>query len=550
MSQLHLNGGTWVIAFRPLLVWIAISALLLVREYHVARAKGSTLTFTVEIEGHVSNRVPVTVTVGSTAVGDGRLPLGWRTITVAGEDTEPYSERRFLWYGVNDLGTVELEWSRGSLEMLVEPDPLEIEIQGPHKELTLSERPSDPISLPVGRYEIVVRFEHFSEVREVEVTRLGVSRVAVTPPVGNLTITSDPPDAVFELLSRARKRIARSGETPATLVNLPEGIYEVHVIRGKHRKEVSAIVGAGSTNRAHAAFSYGTFELTTDPPNATVTENGLEMGATPLSRKELLPGAYRYQVRAEGFLPLTLNVTLAADEVVSIATNLVSRAYGSAMDDARRLARLRSPDYERILDAANAALAERPGDPEAESIKAEALARLGAEQEARQAAARQAEEAAKRQFPAQAFSGATDSLTHADLFDTHRWDFNHPLGEVREALVRSLNARPIRWELVNETRVRADTILIHCTGKGFGSVGRRAVLLLSEVLPNEVACYAKFWDYALGEKVTLSIFQGIKPESLIPIHPRKYKPENPAIADGRRREIAEEFVAKLRHELR
>lgn len=58
--------------------------------------------------------------------------------------------------------------------------------------------------------------------------------------------------------------------------------------------------------------------------------------------------------------------------------------------------------------------------------------------------------------------------------------------------------------------------------KGLLRKFRRLRLLISEVAPNEVHVYAKFWDYGVAKNNLTITLGGISEDSLVPIHPQHF----------------------------
>jgi hypothetical protein len=110
---------------------------------------------------------------------------------------------------------------------------------------------------------------------------------------GSLRLESDPQGAAVEVDGSLR------GLTPLSLT-LPPGTYAIAIVHAGHRQAFSAVV-EGGVNRVHhinlpepglTASSRGRLQITSDPPGATVTVDGVPRGIAPISIEDLPPGEH------------------------------------------------------------------------------------------------------------------------------------------------------------------------------------------------------------------------------------------------------------------
>lgn len=127
--------------------------------------------------------------------------------------------------------------------------------------------------------------------------RVAERAVPAAPREGVATIDSRPSGATVIIDGVTR------GVTPLRL-SLPAGAYAVELRSGSATKTLSMRVEAGETLRESVELSTsastGRIEVTSDPPGARVTIDGLAAGITPLTVSDAPPGAHRITVTANG----------------------------------------------------------------------------------------------------------------------------------------------------------------------------------------------------------------------------------------------------------
>ncbi len=539
-------------AFRPLLIWIGVSVILLAWDFHKKGAARTRIAFEVLVEGQpVRDNRAYTATVGNLRVIPGSIiPIGWRTFHITLPDAEPVQRSLSIWYGPNDIGSVDLEWMRGQLDLQIEPKVKEVHLVGPHYSFSLTNSTGTSVSIPVGTYRVTSIFEHFSDERQISVSRDGPHRVLIKPPAATIRLSSDPSEGQFRLIGAGQRRLRVEGRVPTEIEALPPGKYELQVWRGDYVKTREITLIAGDNTEIKTTFDYGHVKLTSEPSGAKVFLENKEIGATPKTVTELKPGSYRFRLTLDDFHPTGFDVEIHGGDSVSLSTNLLSLRFTAAIEFAERQLRSRSPDYSTALVGLENALKERPGDPDALALKTrleEGFASLQAktaEKMKLQAIA------AKKKLAADSFESLTSPYRNANLFDTHSWVVTSDLKSVRDAVLRTVGETTIPWNIDRENQVNEETLIFFGKPKGIVSLERLCVILISEIQPGETHVYAKFWDYQVGKNVTISLFRGITPDSLIPIH-RNYFPASQAKAvEERRAALADNFHTILLSELR
>ena len=184
--------------------------------------------------------------------------------------------------------------------------------------------------LKIGKYPVTITLAHREEVKlELEVTENNTTESGVIPLaslVGTVAITSEPTGSSYEL--RAANSFAvtsdtrRSGQTPATLDDLDPGDYAVTFSRpgwAPHTETVS--VTRNATSRAAWAFPSGTVKITSSPTGATVTQDGVKLGITPLTLRQP-PGPAKYDLKLAFHDPVTLPGTVEDGKPLELSATM------------------------------------------------------------------------------------------------------------------------------------------------------------------------------------------------------------------------------------
>jgi len=283
---------------------------------------------------------------------------------------------------------------------------------------------------------------------------------------------------------------------------------------------------------------------------ATIYLGSSSLGSTPTTLKELQPKTHKFRIVKEGFRSVEITTNLTAKAPISISTDLLSLRYIEAVTKARNEINQRNPNYRLALASLETALAERPNDEDALKLKSGLEPALNSLDQREAEEKRKAEVAARIGNVAQAFEQSTINIPQSELFETHQWEFQSNFATVRAALLRALPACSTTWKVEGEQEFGPETTVFSCKPQGISLPGKQCVVLAAQVDSDRVYVYAKFWDYILSNKVTLSLFRGVTPNSVIPIHRRFFSAAQAAGIDQRRRDIAEDLHTRLQNALR
>jgi serine/threonine protein kinase len=181
----------------------------------------------------------------------------------------------------------------------------------------------------LGKYPVRVRLAGYEdwdgevEVRENEFAKLNVPLVRST---GAVTLTSDPAGLDYTI----KGEVTRTGRTPAELT-LPTGRYDITFSRPGWPEQVRTVeVKRTEQVQASGDFVGGAIELTSTPSGAEVWSDGRQVGTTPYSVAEALPGRYDYELRLARYRAATAALTVetrkTARENVLLTVNPVLAA--------------------------------------------------------------------------------------------------------------------------------------------------------------------------------------------------------------------------------
>ncbi len=356
-------------AFLPFWVALVFGILIMARDYHARHSILTRLAVKVTVDGKEPEQGFSVTVNGARQSLNSPLPMGSVEIGIHAPDSEPKSQSRFVWYGVTDLGSVNLLGSRGSLEAKVVPTPDIYELAG--KRGSWTNTTGSFLDLPVGRYELVSRFGSLIERTRVEVERNRTSRVDVAAKIGSLELSSDPPEGAFELMSPATESFV--GAFPAKYTRLLEGEYRLVAKRPGYERKLELRVRRNETNRVVVKFVYGSAQITTTPAGATVFWAGKEQGKTPMAWTNRMPGTYQIGIELDGHDTRFVEVKVDDEATAKVDVTLVNTRYREAMEGAR--VNLENNRFERAAQFLDAALLAQPGDAAAAKLLPETRAR-------------------------------------------------------------------------------------------------------------------------------------------------------------------------------
>jgi TonB family protein len=217
--------------------------------------------------------------------------------------------------------------ARGTLVITTEPAGATVTVGN----LPPRVSPATFSDLKIGRYPVTIALPLYDtaqiefDIKEDTVTDPGVLKLV--RPVGTLELTTEPASVAYEVrpansllvLPEAR----RTGRTPDTLADLTPGEYTVTFVRdGWMPHSANVTVERNGTAQAKWSFPNGIVKITSKPAGATVTRDGVNLGVTPLTIGDLVPGDVTYQVTLPGYAPDQVTGHIVGGEVVELVAQL------------------------------------------------------------------------------------------------------------------------------------------------------------------------------------------------------------------------------------
>jgi len=145
---------------------------------------------------------------------------------------------------------------------------------------------------------------------------------APVPVHGSLTITTEPPGGKV-VVSRGTEKL-HEGNAPLQIDDLPAGNYTVSGELGFASASNTATVRNGQPTTFTLRFptGNGTVKISSAPGGATVYENDVELGRTPMSWEEVTPGPHRYKLHLQGYKDTTVEGVVHPEEQAVLLARL------------------------------------------------------------------------------------------------------------------------------------------------------------------------------------------------------------------------------------
>jgi len=251
---------------------------------------------------------------------------------VAAEKARVESEAR-----ARQATTEELLNARGSFTVNTDPAGATVAVG----ELAPKTSPVNLKDLRLGRYSVTITLAGYdTETRDIDikanqVTDLGT--IQLHRQVGTVAITSEPAGLNYELKPAGALFVnpadVRKGTTPANLNDVPAGNYTITISKPNWPNYTTNVsVERNGSAKVNGTFQGGTIVVNSTPSGAAVMRDGNQIGTTPLTLNDVIPGDVSYTLQLRGLenatvsghvdagKTLTLNGTLLdADRVMKIS---------------------------------------------------------------------------------------------------------------------------------------------------------------------------------------------------------------------------------------
>jgi len=497
----------WVRGLRPIFYWLLLVLVLFGIRTHQRLMEKTRLNFSVSMQGQA---IDATATFdGKPAFSGQKIPLGNHTFVVTHPKGETFSTNLFIWYGKHDFGEIKLKRSKGTLSVQSTLPASKITITGPEFSTTLYDSTGTNFTLPTGQYIVRAEYPHWSQSQNVAVFADTTASSIFSPRLGALHLTCNREGATFDLRFSNGQNVD-NGNLPVTVVGLPTGGYQLTVSYQNRQMQKSVLVEAGVTNEMPLEFVLGTARLESDPAGADVrASDGTYLGHTPLDLPDMTPQMAQFSLSLSGYEPVSVTLEIIADQTNSCRTNLVSLRYLSAMRDARSY--LAALNYDAVVQATGEALNAKPGDADALALQTEANGHVSAE--------RQREERLKR--PREVFDALCSRSSDTRLFAEHELKTSKPAKEVEAAIVKSLQASPMGFQILYDGLAHPETYQVtarYTFSLGIlGGTERDCLLVVGQTKDDETQILFKVLEFQVQH--TIVNFHDEK--RLIPLHPSR-----------------------------
>jgi hypothetical protein len=300
----------------PFLIAIVIIAALAyggITLYKSVAAK-TTLKYGFSLDGKMLTdftlEIPEVKVDGQTFTNGSHLNPGRHQISVSMGNVEPYERQFWIFHGDKNLGTLPLEYSKGSLSVTVNPSPATVILKHADEVVRQGDAPLNVDKLPVGDYMLVIHRGEYEETHSAKIQREQQTKMQVDLDLGSVDLSSDPADAEFDLSGKGRRW---QGKLPTKIEEVPGGNYSLVVSRKGWELNKNISVARGGITTNNVEFPYGSIEVTSDPTGMTVLTNGVEIGKTPMTIQEVKPGQY-ILTASDGENALKADVSVAPKE--------------------------------------------------------------------------------------------------------------------------------------------------------------------------------------------------------------------------------------------
>ena len=159
---------TFIRAFAPFWITTALCSVIACYDYHRRHAPLTVLQAHVTVDGAEPDEgFELSIDGKASRLGD-RITLGSKKIVFSTAYSDPVSTNRFVWYGPNNLGSVDLHRRRVSLNVDSKPKPDQIELQSALG--TFTSRNGSFRDLPAARYRATLSYGSLKDAHPLQIT--------------------------------------------------------------------------------------------------------------------------------------------------------------------------------------------------------------------------------------------------------------------------------------------------------------------------------------------------------------------------------------------
>ena len=485
----------WMRALRPLVWWAVFVLLLFAYHTHERLSEQTRINFRVDLEGKPVGYEASATLDGRRLTSGEQVSLGTHQFAVSHQKAESFSTNLFIWYGERDLGAISLKRTRGILALEAKPPVTRLSIVGAEFSMTFTNCTGVTSSIPTDVYRVDAHWANHDETKQVTVTSGTMSSLRLAPPLGAVTLESNPSGAMV-----TGSEGSTLGTTPLTLPELRTGVWKGELrLEGYIPVPVTLSITASETNSfrtnlvnwqySQALESARTYFVAGD------SERALEAISAALKAKPNDPDALALQEKAA---VLQKQATVAghlrrAEEMME------AKNYSGVMSEANAVLKL-VPENERALALLNE-LAIR----EKEALK-RAQEKAEAQRQERLA------------LPKKTFDSVIRRNPDAPLFEEHELQAGLPVTQVEAAIRQELETAPA-FKMIR-IMVSAPEAFAMSAWQDVPEGSRRCVIAGAQTGDKETHVFFKVMEYKSKSSVT---FQGqlTITKSFIPLDPSR-----------------------------
>jgi uncharacterized protein (TIGR02145 family) len=278
----------------------------------------------VQLNGQQKGRTPVDLP---------ELPSGDYLITVSKDLYHDSEEKYTITDGSNNERTVVLHPAFGQLSVEVNPIGADVFVDGQFK----GEAPIIMDELPSGTFRLKLTqdlYETLDEEITIEDGKTNKQFVVLTPRFGTLIITGSPESAEVSINGIA------VGKLPLINHRVSTGLAEIKIsLKDYHEHEqfIQVDVNGMYPVNVDLVRHSGTIVAISDPPEAMLRLDGVELGPSPQILKQIPTGQHSLVFAHPAFLEEVRDFNLELDERKEISLKLVTYE-GSIQQDIDRFA--------------------------------------------------------------------------------------------------------------------------------------------------------------------------------------------------------------------
>ena len=237
----------------------------------------------------------------------------------------PYETTVNISSGKTTILNVTLAAATGNLSITSNPLAASVAINGVPKGAT----PLIVSGILPGGYTVVMtkpNYQSSTQAASVEAGKTTSVFATLVPVGGSINVTSNPTCASVNV-----DGLYIGGCTPLLTPVVIPGNHVLTIYKsGYVTQNKTVVVYSGKTTLLSVILAplWGTLNVSSTPAGASVKLNGESVGVTPLSRNNLLPGAYNVTVSLDGYIPYSTKVAVYAGKTTAIKPTLIS-LYGA-----------------------------------------------------------------------------------------------------------------------------------------------------------------------------------------------------------------------------